>query len=105
MSFVTKGRPIGRRVAVHCEDCYVRGELVERTSGYEEHWPTIAPNCRRPPCELCPSMKAAFAQARAGSGQQKSLTPSPYGAALLRPVTYQWSARFVCIFNVSSQGH
>ena len=50
-------------IQVRCGDCYIRAELVERGSGYEEHWPATSPNCRCPPPESCQSMKAAFARA------------------------------------------
>jgi hypothetical protein len=57
----------GRRriVPVRCEECYARTDLLRSAFGYRESWPTDAPNCKHRPIKSCPSMKAAFARARA----------------------------------------
>jgi hypothetical protein len=56
----------GRRVVpVRCEECYMRTDLIRSALGEREIWPTDSPNCKHPPIKSCPSMKAAFARARA----------------------------------------
>ena len=69
------------RIPVQCDQCYVRGELVERPRGYEEHWPAAAPNCRCPPFERCPNLEMSFSRTAHGrrtfAGNKKTTALRP----------------------------
>jgi hypothetical protein len=52
-------------IPLRCVDCYLKAELVQGDFGCRELRPAEAPNCRHQSVQSCPSLRAAFARARA----------------------------------------